>query len=869
MMAQYFEIKKQYPGVILFFRLGDFYEMFFDDAKIASRVLDLVLTGKDCGQGERAPMCGVPFHSSDSYIAKLVSYGYKVAICEQVEDPATAKGLVKRDVVRVITPGTVIENNILDDGVNNYLCSVCTLQNETGICFVDISTGEFHITAVGKEDEQEKIINQLSTYSPKEILVNSLANELDDVVAFAKSRLDVTPEVLEDISFDFDSSTELILQTMNREQIDSLGIGKSKAAVCALGSVILYLRTNRKTDELEAPSEIEFYEETEFMSLDISARRNLELTRSMMTGDKRHSLLWVIDNTKTAMGKRMLRSWLERPLVNVSQISRRQNAVAELVDNSMLRDEIKELLTGVNDIERLLSRIAYSTANAKELRSLCTTVQRLPAIKALLEGTGSSMLRSIYDGIDTLQDVYELINNAIVDEPPFSVREGGMIKAGYNEEIDSLHDIMNNGTSILTEIENREKEATGIPKLKVSYNKVFGYFIEVTNSYKHLVPETYIRKQTLTNCERYITQELKDLEGKVLGAKDRCVALEYETFCAVRSSVAGEVERIQKTAKALATLDSLASLAQVAFNNNYCCPQITTDGTLDIKDGRHPVVEALLNDTPFVPNDTLLDCSNNLCSIITGPNMAGKSTYMRQTALIVLMAQIGSFVPARSARISVCDAIFTRVGASDDLATGQSTFMVEMNEVSTILKNATDKSLIILDEIGRGTSTFDGMSIARAVLEYVVKKIGAKTLFATHYHELTAMEGMLKGVNNYSIAVKKRGDDITFLRRIVHGGADQSFGIEVAKLAGVPSAVTKRAKAILKELEANRVEIDFKADNAVEEEETEEEVQFNFRAKSTDEMLELIKAIDINTLTPIEAMQTLYDLKKRAEEITN
>ena len=869
MMAQYFEIKKQYPGVILFFRLGDFYEMFFDDAKIASRVLDLVLTGKDCGQGERAPMCGVPFHSSDSYIAKLVSYGYKVAICEQVEDPATAKGLVKRDVVRVITPGTVIENNILDDGVNNYLCSVCTLQNETGICFVDISTGEFHITAVGKEDEQEKIINQLSTYSPKEILVNSLANELDDVVAFAKSRLDVTPEVLEDISFDFDSSTELILQTMNREQIDSLGIGKSKAAVCALGSVILYLRTNRKTDELEAPSEIEFYEETEFMSLDISARRNLELTRSMMTGDKRHSLLWVIDNTKTAMGKRMLRSWLERPLVNVSQISRRQNAVAELVDNSMLRDEIKELLTGVNDIERLLSRIAYSTANAKELRSLCTTVQRLPAIKALLEGTGSSMLRSIYDGIDTLQDVYELINNAIVDEPPFSVREGGMIKAGYNEEIDSLHDIMNNGTSILTEIENREKEATGIPKLKVSYNKVFGYFIEVTNSYKHLVPETYIRKQTLTNCERYITQELKDLEGKVLGAKDRCVALEYETFCAVRSTVAGEVERIQKTAKALATLDSLTSLAQVAFNNNYCCPQITTDGTLDIKDGRHPVVEALLNDTPFVPNDTLLDCSNNLCSIITGPNMAGKSTYMRQTALIVLMAQIGSFVPARSARISVCDAIFTRVGASDDLATGQSTFMVEMNEVSTILKNATDKSLIILDEIGRGTSTFDGMSIARAVLEYVVKKIGAKTLFATHYHELTAMEGMLKGVNNYSIAVKKRGDDITFLRRIVHGGADQSFGIEVAKLAGVPSAVTKRAKAILKELEANRVEIDFKADNAVEEEETEEEVQFNFRAKSTDEMLELIKAIDINTLTPIEAMQTLYDLKKRAEEITN
>lgn len=867
MMAQYFEIKKNYPGVILFFRLGDFYEMFFDDAKIASKVLDLVLTGKDCGQGERAPMCGVPFHSADSYIAKLVSYGYKVAICEQTEDPAKAKGLVKRDVVRVITPGTVIENNILEDGVNNYLCALCKAENETGVCFVDVSTGEFHITSIGKEDEQEKINNQLSTYAPKEILVNSLANGLDEVAKFVKSRLDLEFEVLDDNNFDFDNATNLILQTMNKDRIDSLGLGKSKAAVSALGAVILYLRENRKTDELETPSEIDFYEETEFMNLDISARRNLELTRSMMTGDKRHSLLWVIDNTKTAMGKRMLRSWLERPLISVSQISKRQNAVGELVDEPMLRDEIKELLTGVNDIERLMSRIAYGTANAKELRSLCATVEKLPALKEILQNTNSAMLKSIYNNIDTLQDVYELINSSIVDEPPFSMREGGMIRDGYNAEIDELHEIMQGGASVLTEIENREKEATGIPKLKVAYNKVFGYFIEVTNSYKNLVPDTYIRKQTLTNCERYITQELKDLEGKVLGAKDRCVALEYETFCAVRTTVAGEVERIQKTAKALATLDTVASLAETAFKNNYCCPQITTDGTLEIKDGRHPVVEALLTDSPFVPNDTLLDCGENKCSIITGPNMAGKSTYMRQTALIVLMAQIGSFVPARSAKVSVCDAIFTRVGASDDLATGQSTFMVEMNEVSTILKNATDKSLIILDEIGRGTSTFDGMSIARAVLEYVVKKIGAKTLFATHYHELTAMEGMLKGVNNYSIAVKKRGDDITFLRRIVHGGADQSFGIEVAKLAGVPSAVTKRAKAILKELEANKIEIDFKADDAVEEEPADDEIQFNFKAKSTDEILELLKATDVNTLTPIEAMQTLYDLKKKAEEI--
>lgn len=868
MMAQYFEIKSQYPGTILFFRLGDFYEMFFDDAKIASQVLDLVLTGKDCGQGERAPMCGVPFHSADNYIAKLVSYGYKVAICEQMEDPALTKKLVKRDVVRIITPGTVIENNILDDGINNYLCAICNRDNEIGVCFADVSTGEFHITSMSAKDASEKLNNQLSTYSPKEILANRSFEAFDDVSKFVKSRLDVDIQYVEDENFDFDNSTNLILQTMNKSEIDSLGIGRSKAGVCALGAVILYLRENRKTDELETPSQIEYYEESEFMKLDISARRNLELTRSMMTGDKRHSLLWVLDNTKTAMGKRTLRSWLERPLVNVSQITKRQNAVAELVDDNMLRDDIKSLLTGINDIERLMSRIAYGTANAKELRSLYSTLDNLPQLKQRLSGASASLLKSVYSDIDELRDVHDLIDRAIVENPPFSVREGGIIAHGYDDEIDSLNDILNHGSDVLGSIEAREKEATGIPKLKVSYNKVFGYFIEVTNSYKDLVPDTYIRKQTLTNCERYITQELKELEGKVLGAKDRCVALEYEAFCDVRSKIGEQVERIQRTAKALATLDALTSLAQIAYKNNYCCPQITTDGALDIKDGRHPVVEALLEDAPFVPNDTLLDCKDNKCSIITGPNMAGKSTYMRQTALIVLMAQIGSFVPARSARVSVCDAIFTRVGASDDLATGQSTFMVEMNEVSLILKNATDKSLIILDEIGRGTSTFDGMSIARAVLEYVVKKIGAKTLFATHYHELTAMEGMLSGVNNYSVAVKKRGDDITFLRRIVHGGADQSFGIEVAKLAGVPSAVTKRAKAILKELEANKIEIDFKAENAVEEDD-EEDIQFNFKTKSTDEMLELIKAIDINTLTPIEAMQTLYDLKKKAEEITD
>ena len=868
MMQQYFQIKKEYPGVILFFRLGDFYEMFFDDAKTASRELDLVLTGRDCGQEERAPMCGVPFHSADGYIAKLVSRGYKVAICEQMEDPATAKGIVKRDVIRVITPGTVIESNILEDGVNNYLCSIYKSVNETGICFADVSTGEFHITVINREDEQEKIVNQLSTYSPKEIIINSLAAQLDDVSKFADVRLEAGFETLDESCFDFDNATNLIIDTMKRDEISSLGIGHSKAAVCALGAVIGYLKDTQKCNEIEAPSEIDYYDGSDFMALDISARRNLELTKSMMTGDKKHSLLWVIDKTKTAMGKRMLRSWIERPLVNEAKITKRQNAVGELFDNSALRDELRDALSGINDMERLMSRIAYNTANAKELRSLAAMIEPLPVIKNALNDCSSSMLKAVRDNIDLLEDVKSLIDNAIVEEPPFSVREGGLIKQGFNAEIDELKKIVQGGASLLAEIEAREKERTGIPKLRVSYNKVFGYFIEVTNSYKDLVPEEYIRKQTLTNCERYITQELKELEGKMLGAKDRLVALEYEMFATVRNQISAEVERIQRTAKALASIDTIASLAQVAFTNNYCCPQITTDGIIEIKDGRHPVVETLLDDSVFVPNDTLLDKDENRCAIITGPNMAGKSTYMRQTALITLLAQIGSFVPAKSARISVVDAIFTRVGASDDLATGQSTFMVEMNEVSTILKNATANSLIILDEIGRGTSTFDGMSIARAVLEFVVKKksLGAKTLFATHYHELTAMEGMLDGIKNYSIAVKKRGDDITFLRRIVRGGADQSFGIEVAKLAGIPNSVIKRAKVILKELESNKIEIEFKADEAVVEDDTAD-IQYNFKTNSTQDILELIKAIDINTLTPIEAMQTLYDLKKKTEEI--
>lgn len=867
MMQQYFKIKSQYDDTILFFRLGDFYEMFFDDAKIASQELDLVLTGRDCGQEERAPMCGVPFHSVDSYIAKLVSRGYKVAICEQTEDPAAAKGIVKRDVIRIITPGTVIEGNMLEDGSNNYLCAVFAGDKETGVCFADVSTGEFHITVLNGDDIQNKLFNQLSTYSPKELIINAKALDYDQLESFAK-RINASVEVLDDENFDFSNSVDIITQTLKKEEISSLSIGHSKTAVCALGAVIGYLKETQKKSEIEAPSEIEYYDDDRYMKLDISARRNLELTKSMMTGDKRHSLLWVIDKTRTAMGKRMIKSWLERPLMSVAGIMKRQNSVGELADDPVMRDSVREALTGVNDIERLMTRVVYGTANAKELKSLQLTIERLPAVRSALENASSAMLKDIYNGIDLLEDIRTLIDSAIVDEPPFSVREGGMIKEGYNEEIDSLKAIMNDGAGVIASIENEQRELTGIPKLRVGYNKVFGYYIEVTNSYKNMVPDTYIRKQTLTNCERYITQELKELEGRIIGAKDRSVALEYEVLCSVREAVSAQLDRFQRTARRIAALDVLASLAQVAVNNNYCCPVISADGVIEIKDGRHPVVETLLDGAPFVPNDTLLDMEENRCAIITGPNMAGKSTYMRQIALIVLLAQIGSFVPAKSARICTVDALFTRVGASDDLATGQSTFMVEMNEVSSILKNATSSSLIILDEIGRGTSTFDGMSIARAVLEYVCKKktLGAKTMFATHYHELTALEGMLDGVKNYSIAVKKRGDDITFLRRIVRGGADQSFGIEVAKLAGVPDSVVKRAKVILKDLEKNAVKIEFKAEDSLEEED-ESDIQYNFTAKGRDEIFEILKTVDVNTLTPIEAMQTLYDLKKKAREL--
>ena len=866
MMEQYLQIKNDYPDTILFFRLGDFYEMFFDDAKIASEELDLVLTGKLCGLEERAPMCGVPFHSCEGYIAKLVSRGYKVAICEQMENPALAKGIVKREVIRVITPGTVIESSMLEDGQNNYLCSIHACENETGVCFADVSTGEFYVTAISGSDVPAKINNQLATFQPKEILLNPSAAAMDLVVRFIKARLGAFTETADDLT-DYSDAAALVEQTLNPAELQNLVSQNSPASVFAVAAVIRRLQDTRKQTAIETPTAVEVYSENQYMALDMSARRNLELTRSMMTGDKKHSLLWVIDKTKTPMGKRLIRRWLENPLLSIPKITRRQNAVAEMTDAVVKRDKIRQALTGVTDMERLVTRIVYGAANARELRTLCAAIGHLPGIKALLAGASSAFVQQIEADIDELQDIAEQIDCAIEEEPPFTLREGGLIKAGYNAELDELRSIMNDTAGLIAEIEEREKAATGIPKLKVGYNKVFGYYIEVTNSYKELVPNTYIRKQTLVNAERYITDELKKLESRIIGAKDRSTALEYELFCAVRKSVADSSERIQSTARALARLDTVCSLAEVAEKRGYVCPRVDDSGEIRITDGRHPVVEALLDGGVFVPNDTLLDKNDNRCAIITGPNMAGKSTYMRQIALIVILAQMGSFVPASSAQIGVCDAIFTRVGASDDLATGQSTFMVEMNEVATILKNATASSLIVLDEIGRGTSTFDGMSIARAVLEYVCKKrtLGAKTLFATHYHELTAMEGMLDGVKNYSIAVKKRGDDITFLRRIVRGGADESFGIEVAKLAGVPDSVVRRAKAILKELEANKIEIDFKAEEAVQEE--PEEIQYNFASEAREELIRILQATDVNTLTPIEAMQTLNDLVQKSRRL--
>ena len=853
MMQQYFEIKEANKDCLLFYRLGDFYEMFYDDALTASRELELTLTGRDCGQEERAPMCGVPFHSCEGYIAKLVSRGYKVAICEQTEDPKAAKGLVKRDVIRVITPGTVMEQSMLEEGKNNYICCLYSSDKTIGVCFCDISTGELNATEISGKDSYNKLINQLSSYSPKEILLGGKIIEIKQLPGFIKQKLSAGVELLEDEKFGFTLCSKTASNHFGNE-FDKI---KDKPdVICAVGALINYLKETQMNG-LERINQIDTYSESQYMKLDYNTQRNLELTQTMLSKEKRGSLLWVIDKTKTAMGKRLIRSWLEHPLMNISTINNRQSAVEELVNNTVLRLELTENLSGIFDIDRLMTKIVYGSANARDLRSLCSAVKDLPQISSLLSECKASHLRMIYKNIDLLEDIHSLIDSAIVEQPPFTIREGGMIKQGYNSDLDVINNDMNNSKDILAQIETEQKELTGIPKLRVGYNRVFGYYIEVTNSYKNMVPDTYIRKQTLTNCERYITPDLKEVEARILGAKDRSVALEFKLFEEIRLKVADSLERIQRTSKAIATLDVLNSFANVASDNRYVRPDVTQSTAIKIKDSRHPVVELLLKNASFVPNDVNLDNKSDRVAIITGPNMAGKSTYMRQIALIVLMAQIGSFVPASSAQIGIVDSIFTRVGASDDLASGQSTFMVEMNEVANIVKSATSRSLLILDEIGRGTSTFDGMSIARAVLEYCAdkKKLGAKTLFATHYHELTVMEDLLDGVKNYSIAVKKRGDDITFLRRIVPGGADDSYGIEVAKLAGVPNTIIGRAKEILAELESGRAETVVKKSNP------DEDAQLSLLGVAQSPVIDKIKNVDLNTLTPIEAMNLLYELK--------
>ncbi len=858
MMKQYFEIKERNKDSILFFRLGDFYEMFFDDAKVASRELDLTLTGRDCGQEERAPMCGVPFHSCEGYIAKLVAKGYKVAICEQTEDPSTAKGLVTRDVIRVITPGTVVESTMLDEGRNNYICCAFYRDKSIGVCFCDVSTGQLYATQISGKNSIDSFKDQLVSYNPHEILLGGFGSYSASVEKFIRDRLICSVEKLSDDEFSYLDCLDSVMAQFSQTQYEA--VKDSTELVCSLGALLYYLKKTQMTG-LERISNIELFQDNQFMHLDYNTRRNLELTQTMISKEKRGSLLWVLDKTKTAMGKRLLRTWIENPLMNVAAIIRRQSAIAELVDDTVKRLEFVAVLTGILDIKRIMTKIVYGSANARELRSLCSATVNLPQIKALLSDSTSPYLKDLYNALDTLEDIHTLIDTAIVDEPPFSVREGGMIRRGYNLELDSISSDMTDSTSLLAQIEAAEREKTGIPKLKVGYSRVFGYFIEVTNSYKNMVPDYYIRKQTLTNCERYIVPELKELEGRILGAKDKAVALEYELFSQVRNQIADNLQRIEKTADAIAQLDVLTSLATVASDNRYVRPEVDLSSIICLKASRHPVVEELLDNSRFVSNDVYLDNSENRVAIITGPNMAGKSTYMRQTALVVIMAQIGSFVPCDSAHIGVVDAVFTRVGASDDLASGQSTFMVEMSEVANIVKSATSKSLLIFDEIGRGTSTYDGMSIARAVLEYVAdkKRLGAKSLFATHYHELTVLEELIDGVKNYNIAVKKRGDEITFLRRIIPGGADDSYGIEVAKLAGVPEWIINRAKQVLRELTEQSPD---NGRELLKNVTTSDDLQLSLMPAADNAVAEKLRNTDVDTLTPIEAINLLYELKK-------
>ncbi len=855
MMRQYFELKEKCKDSILFFRLGDFYEMFFDDALLVSKELEITLTGRDCGLEERAPMCGVPYHSCEGYIARLVDKGYKIAICEQLSDPSS-RGLVTRGITRVITPGTVIEGTMLDESKNNYICSMFLGGENIGICFCDVSTGDLSATLLFGEDLKRKTINELSKFSPRELIVSGDMEQFKVFQPFVSEKLKCTVEIKDEINFKLSECKQTVSKQLANKSLEELSLDGKDDVVFALASLFEYLKETQKIG-LERINTLNLYSENQFMRLDLTTRRNLELVETMRNKEKRGSLLWVLDKTRTAMGKRLIKTYIEQPLLSATEILRRQDAVEEICSDIVLMDTLREQLRGVYDLERLMTRIVYGSANARELRSLCYAFSRFPAIKDTLRVVKAPLLREIDGNIDALEDIKTLLDDAIVEEPPISVKEGSIIKPGYDNEIDLLRGDMTSGKDVMAELELKEKAKTGIPKLKIGYNRVFGYFIEVSNSFKDKVPADYIRKQTLSNCERYITTELKEIEGRVLGAKDRSMQLEYELFCKIREQVARNLNRVQKTAKAVAKLDVLLSFATTSYENRFVRPIVNNSDKIILKDSRHPVVEALMQESMFVPNDVTLDTGDNMISVITGPNMAGKSTYMRQVAIIVLMAQIGCFVPASHAEIGVVESIFTRVGASDDLASGQSTFMVEMMEVAQIMNSATSSSLIILDEIGRGTSTFDGMSIARAVIEFVAdrKKLGAKTLFATHYHELIELENLLPGVKNYNIAVKKRGDDITFLRRIVRGGTDDSFGIEVAKLAGVPEWIIERAKVILKDIESGSLV------SSVEVAQCEfEPTQNNDLEQAQKEVLEKLEKVDVNTLTPIEAMGTLFEL---------
>lgn len=856
MMQQYLSMKDEHRDQILMFRLGDFYEMFFDDAVTASRELELTLTGRDCGLPERAPMCGVPYHSVENYIARLVKKGYKVAICEQMENPALAKGMVKRDIVRVVTPGTLMEANMLEEGSNNYICSLCPAGERCGLAFADISTGSVLVTEVSGE---MAAINELGKYAPHEVIYAEELPQLRSVVGFLKDRLCCAAQAGDRDAYTEETAKKLVTEQFGADTVTRLA--GTPLAVRALGGLMAYLKVTQFTG-LERLLEAKSYLPQEYMRLDVAARRNLELTETMRSREKRGTLFWVLDKTKTSMGRRLLRSSIEQPLLSVNAINRRLNAVTELTRNSILISELAAALDGVYDLERLMTRVVYGNPPVKDMIALGATTARLPAIKELLGEVQCALLREIEQNIDPLEDVARLIGSAIDPDSDIPLKEGGVIREGYDKQLDEARHLSKDIRGILAEIEEREKDATGIRTLRIGYNRVFGYYIEVSNSFKDQVPAHYIRKQTLTNAERYITEEIKELEERVLHAQQEAIDRAAELYEQVRATVAAELPRIQQTAAAVAGLDMLCGLATVALNNNYCCPTVDLSDEIEISEGRHPVVEQLLDGAPFVPNDTKLNNRENQIAVLTGPNMAGKSTYMRQVALIVLMAQIGSFVPAASAHIGIVDGIYTRVGASDDLTTGQSTFMVEMSEVAGILREATEKSLLILDEIGRGTSTYDGMSIARAVIEYIAdrKKLGAKTLFATHYHELTELEELIPCVKNYNVAVKKRGEDIVFLRRIIPGGVDESYGIEVSKLAGIPRWVIDRAYEVLSSLEEGQTVSEAKVKTRAKPKEESEQLYF------IDEKAEAIKkrlrGADPNTLTPIEALNLIYELKK-------